>query len=142
MSDRPDPKQVQKYLDQAMKVLEENPESLDKNERRMLLKVKKGSEAAQKADKDIGELKNQVTQAQARIKSLELVTENQQGYVNAYIEQLVEMKFDYEEELPSTPEPPKEPEEDPSNGNRKSRRASKATKSKTKGSAKEAQPTT
>lgn len=102
---RPSGTEVRKYIDSAMKKLEENPKSLEPYERRLLSKIRKSSQAAQQAAKDCLDLRNQIAQAEARMRSLELQTENHQGSVNAYIEEIVYMKFNFDE-LVAAPPPP------------------------------------
>ena len=124
---RPDPKIVQKYIDDAMKRLDENPDSLEKFERRLLSKIRKSSVSAQQSFKDLQDLRNQITQAEARLRSVELQAESYQGQVSAYIDEIVSLKFDLDEPLP-----PPAPTPDPAgNGapkavNRKQRRAAKS----------------
>jgi chromosome segregation ATPase len=101
---RPDQAIVQNYINEAIKKLEENPSSLEKHERRLLTKFKKVSESAQKAAKDIQDLSNQITQAQARKNSLELQIENLQGSANAYVDELVSLKYDVEDDALPSPE--------------------------------------
>lgn len=96
---KPSNQEVQKYIDGAMKRLDESPGSLEPYERRLLGKIKKASQGAQQSMKDVGDLKNQVAQAEARIRSLELQAENLQGSVNAYIDEIVSVKFNIEEPL-------------------------------------------
>jgi len=104
---KPSNAEVQKYLDGALKKLEENPQSLEPFERRLLAKIKKASQSAQQAAKDTLDLKNQIAQAEARLRSLELQAENHQGAVNAYIDEIVAVRFNLEE---PTVEPVKVPE--------------------------------
>jgi chromosome segregation ATPase len=134
---RPSPQEVQKYIDGAMKRLDEKPDSLEPYERRLLTKIRKSSGAAQQSMKDVQDLKNQITQAEARLRSVELQAESYQGSVNAYIDEVVSLKFNVEEPLPeATAKPPETP---PTNGkapiNRHEKRAAKA-----KGEKQEAHP--
>ena len=102
---KPSNAEVQKYIDASMKKLEENPASLEVYERRLLGKIKKASQAAQEALRGAQDLKNQIAQAEARMRTLELQTESHQGSVNAYVDEIVSMKFNIEES--SVPTPPK-----------------------------------
>lgn len=122
---KPSNQEVQKYIDGAMKRLEEKPETLEPYERRLLGKIKKASQGAQQAMKDVGDLKNQVAQAEARIRSLELQSENLQGSVNAYIDEIVSVKFNIEEPFNA---PPKAPEVAPEDAKGKKLKAVKAEK--------------
>lgn len=141
MSERPkpSPQEVQKYIDGSMKRLDEKPDSLEPYERRLLAKIRKSSGAAQQAMKDAQDLQNQITQAQARLRSVELQAESFQGSVNAYIDEVVSLKFNLEE--PVSEPAPKAPESPPTNGktpvNRHEKRAAKA-----KGDKQEAHPAT
>jgi polyhydroxyalkanoate synthesis regulator phasin len=85
--------EVQAYVTEGLKKLAEAPDSLEKNEKRLFGKLKKVSDAAQQAVKDIQGLKGQITQAEARLKSLELQAENYQGAATAYVDELVSAKF-------------------------------------------------
>lgn len=129
---RPNPsaKEIQKYIDGAMKRLDENPESLEPYERRLLAKIRMSSGAAQQAQKDIQDLKNQITQAEARLRSVELQAEGHQGAVSAYIDEVVSLKFNLED--PTIPKAPVVPSAGDAPVNRHEKRAAK---SKTKGKA-------
>jgi len=98
MSDqkRPNPEKFQAYLSDSIKKLTEDPDSLEKNERRLLGKLKKESDAAQQSIKDVQALRNQITQAEARLRSLQLQIENHQGAANAYADELLSLKFEDE----------------------------------------------
>lgn len=113
---KPSNQEVQKYIDSAMKRLEENPEWLEVYERRLLGKIKKSSQGSQQAMKDVGDLKNQVAQAEARIHALELQSENLQGSVNAYIDEIVSVKFNIEEPFNAPPKTPEVPPADDAKG--------------------------
>jgi dsDNA-specific endonuclease/ATPase MutS2 len=104
---RPSNTEVQRYIDSAMRKLDESPESLESYERRLLGKIKKASQAAQEAVKGAQDMKNQIAQAEARMRSLELQAENHQGSVNAYIDEIVSVKFNVEEPFTAPPTPPK-----------------------------------
>lgn len=112
---KPSNTEVQKYIDGAMRKLEEDPASLEPFERRLLSKIKKASQGAQEAMKGAQDMKNQIAQAEARMRALELQTESHQGSVNAYVDELVSVKFNVEEPFtapPKTPEVPSAPEGD------------------------------
>jgi chromosome segregation ATPase len=98
MSDqkRPTPAEFQTYVNESIKKLTDDPDSLEKNERRLLGKLKKSSDAAQQSVKDVQALRNQITQAEARLRSLQLQIENYQGAANAYADELMSLKFDVE----------------------------------------------
>lgn len=88
-----DRKKARAYIDQLQKDVEENPESLEKMElnlaRRMLtLKAKADSSA-----KQVDTLRNQINQAEARIRSLSLQAQNYIGQSNGFAESLISMKF-------------------------------------------------
>lgn len=93
-SKKPSQEAVQAYLADGMKKLAESPSSLSKTEKRLLTKLKKTSDAAQQVLKDIQNMKGQISQAEARLRSLELQSENHQGAANAFVDELVSLKFD------------------------------------------------
>lgn len=102
---KPSSTEVQKYIDSSMRKLEENPESLEPYERRLLAKIKKASQAAQEAARGAQEMKSQISQAESRMRIFELQAESHQGALNAYIDELVAVKFDVEEPFTTPPKP-------------------------------------
>jgi len=106
---KPSTTEVQKYLDYSMRKLEDDPSALEPFERRLLGKIKKASQAAQEAMKGAQDLKSQISQAEARMRMLELQAEGHQGSVNAYIDEVVSVKFNIEEPFNTPPRPPEAP---------------------------------
>jgi dsDNA-specific endonuclease/ATPase MutS2 len=143
MSEQPpvDQKQVQEYIDHGMKMLNENPASLEPHEKRLFTKLSKFSQTTQQAMKDAQDLKNQIEQAQARLRSVELQAENSQGSVNAYVDELVAAKFGIEDPSQVAPPPQVAPTPPKGNGapvNRKQKRTARSKKkanTKSEGSA-------
>lgn len=97
---RPTQQEIQRYIDGAMRRFDESPDSLEPYERRLLSKIRKASSAAQQSIKDAQDLRNQITQAEARLRSVELQAEGHQGAVNAYIDEVVTQKFGIEDAMP------------------------------------------
>lgn len=116
---RPSNTEVQKYIDSSMRKLEESPDSLEPYERRLLSKIRKASQAAQEAIKSAQDMKNQIAQAEARMRQLELQVESHQGSVNAYVDELVSVKFNVEEPFNI---PPKAPEVSPAESDGKNKK--------------------
>jgi chromosome segregation ATPase len=102
---KPEPAEIQKYLNEGIRRLTEAPNTLNKNERRLLTKFKKVSDSAQSLSKDIQDLGNQIAQAQARKNSLELQVESLHGSINAYVDELVSLKYDAGDDAPAALEP-------------------------------------
>lgn len=122
---KPSSAEVQKYLDSSLRKLEEDPSSLEPFERRLLGKIKKAAQAVQEATKGAQDLKSQISQAETRMRSLELQAESHQGSVNAYIDEVVSMKFGIEESVTA---PSKLPEVSDVEGRNKKFKAVKGEK--------------
>jgi chromosome segregation ATPase len=109
-SKKPSQVEVQAYLKESLKTLAESPQKLSKHEFRLLTKFKGASEGINRAQKDFKDLGEQVIQAEARRRSIELQIENMQGAINMAVDELIALKYDtVEDEVP-----PKASEEVPS----------------------------
>lgn len=88
-----DQKAANDYVNHVLKTLENDPKSLDKHEKRLGSKYRECMTRMQKISKDISDMRNQIEQAQTRLKSMELSLEQEQGRSNGFIEYLVDLKF-------------------------------------------------
>jgi len=140
-----DQKIAEAYAKHVLQKLKTNPDELEEAERRMARKHQKYATLSQNAQQDLKSLQDQIKQAEARIRSLELQAVDHQGKANMALEMLISMKFedeseadaDFQEavkkatalEAATTPPGPEGEQVEPdagSNGNRKARRAKKA----------------
>lgn len=120
---RPNTNEVQQYIDGAMKRMETSPATLEAFEKRLLPKIKRASSATQQALKDVQDLKGQISQAETRLRMAELQAESAQGSVNAYIDEIVSLKWGIEEPLPAPSGPENLPGGSVTPMNRHERRA-------------------
>ena len=126
--------QGQAYVDSVMKTFGEDPKKLSAAERQLAEKCAAGSNRIASMTQTADTLKRQISQAQDRLRQIELEMESQQGRINGLVEILVETKFGGNGAESPEPEGPKEP------ANRKQRRAEQAkakAAAKTKAKAKE-----
>lgn len=122
----------QRYVDNILKTFEEHRDELSVEEARLAEKCIRGEHRIQVILRDIETLKNQVTQAQARIRSMELTLESEQGRINGFVELLVDGMPPEGDLSPQPPEDPPPDIADPPPVNRKQRRARAKTKAKAK----------
>jgi len=99
-----DPREVRDYIRAVMNTLEKHPDQLDRRTARLAIKYKETTNRLKRCFDDLNGLKNQVEQAQARIRSLELQSENIQGSANTLVEELLEERDAAESPGPPPPE--------------------------------------
>ena len=139
-----DQKAAEEYANGVMKRLESSPDSLGKHEKRLAMKYQQGKQIMQGLAQEISNVKGRIESDQARLRSLELQIESEQGKCNGFIDYLIDLKFVTEETMPPKGDG-KEVSPPSGNGkpvNRKQRRTEASSKSKQKPSIKNSdQPT-
>jgi len=91
-----DPKQADSYVRQALQQLQGDVNSLTEQERRLLRKYQKYDQMARQAGQDAEQLRSQIQQAEARLRSIELQIVDAQGKAAGFIEYLISAKFEDE----------------------------------------------
>jgi hypothetical protein len=87
------PEVTKAYLDRAIKTFKSDRSNLSSREQRFLTKYYESLGKADRARQDIVNLKNQVTQAEAQIRSLELQAESAQGKALGLLEMMAEIQL-------------------------------------------------
>jgi hypothetical protein len=133
------PEQAQRYAQDVLHKLEKSPEALSSHEKRLAVKYREAANQSSQLNKDIEQLRNQIRQAEARLRSMELQLADSQGKANGLIDFLVSLKFEDDPEVQAQRPPNERPgprDTDPKgNGKpltRKARGGKKATKKSTK----------
>lgn len=105
-----DPRRADTYLRQLMKMSEDNPERLSPTERRIAGKIRLSQQRSTSINQDLSQLRDQITQGEARVRSLELQAKSEEGKIQALLDFVVEEKFEPEEAMQNLP-PPSPPSE-------------------------------
>jgi chromosome segregation ATPase len=111
-----DMKKADSYLRELMQKFEKEKDSLEPYVRRLLLKYKDAQVKGEKVMQDLDQLKSQIKQAEARVRSLELQAADIQGKVTGFLDILVSMQFEKEEEVEVAKSGPTMPQMPPTNG--------------------------
>ena len=90
---QPQQKQYTDYVASVLKALDSDPTSLNKDELRLATRHRKEMWNLNRLQKDIGQLHDQMHQAEARLRSLELQAADTQGKVSGFMEYLISLKF-------------------------------------------------
>lgn len=85
---------IQQYVQKVMADLQSDPDSLTGNERRFGSKYAEVLQRVRQIEGDLTQLREQVRQGEARIRSLELQHQGESGRAGAFLESLVSLKFD------------------------------------------------
>jgi len=94
-----DGKKADTYLRELMQKFEQEKDSLDPYVRRLILKYKEAQGRGDKVLQDLDQLRNQIKQAEARVRSLELQAADIQGKATGFLDVLVSMEFEQETEI-------------------------------------------
>jgi hypothetical protein len=98
-----DPKQADTYLRDLLQSFETKRDELDPHTRRLIIKYKEAQAKGEQLTRDIDQMKNQIKQAEARTRTLELQAADTLGKAAGYLEFLVSMKFEEEPAVPVVP---------------------------------------
>lgn len=116
-----DQKMASEYVQKLAAQMKTDPNAVGKMERRALTKAAESKERMNNMTQEIRQLRDTVTQAEARLKSLELQLENEVGKHNGMLDLIVSLKFEADAPTPppgngsKPPEPVKPPEATPNN---------------------------
>lgn len=107
-SKKVDPRHAE-YLKSVLQKMKEDPASLSSTENRLAGKYVHHSESTNSIAQDISQMRNQIQQAEARLRSLELQVERESGKAQNCVEILIEMKFEESKAPPAPPRLRKDP---------------------------------
>ena len=93
-----DPKEADAYIQKVLRTLETNPDKLTKEERNLAQRVVAQRNLAQKLLQDMDSLQTQIRQAETRVRVTELQVKEINGKVQAFMEYMIFLKFEQEEE--------------------------------------------
>lgn len=93
-----DPKKADAYVRELLQKFEKDRESLDAHTRRLIVKYKEAQQLGDRTLRDLEQMRNQIKQAEARARSIELQVADAQGKAAAMLEILISMKFEDETE--------------------------------------------
>lgn len=88
--------QMEQYVQDTVKALEKDPNSLNAVEKRFGTKYVQSLQRVRAIEGDLTQLREQIRQGEARVRSLELQHQSETGKTSAYVESLVSLKFDEE----------------------------------------------
>lgn len=98
MSEEPkpqiDPRMAESYIKDLLQKFEANPTLVSETDRKILTKYKDAASRAEKIGKDMEQLQNQIKQAEARVRSMELQIAETQGRAAGCLEMIVAMQFE------------------------------------------------
>ena len=109
-------KQMEEYVQTVVGALEKDPTSLNAVEKRFGTKYVQSLQRVRAIEADLTQLREQIRQGEARVRSLELQHQSETGKTSAYVESLVALKFDEEPEPIKAPEPAAPGEDPPPKG--------------------------
>jgi uncharacterized coiled-coil DUF342 family protein len=98
--------QKQQYVQKTLSEYSSKPEDLSKEERRLCKKYQEEANKLGQLHGEISQLRDQLRQGEARLKSLELQAADSQGRASGLLDYLISSKFD--EESPVVPSVKKE----------------------------------
>jgi len=136
-----DPRMADKYIKSVMKRMEDDPSSLSLHERRLIEKYSLHKQKAAQHQRDLDSINSQITQAQARAKSLELQLQSEAAKTDNCMEILLSLKFEPDSSQPEKLPDPKGPVAKPGKsygpGNGKAKSEEPVTEAKAKEKLKE-----
>ena len=94
------------YLQKLNRLFQSNPKALDSWVYQTLVKQHDSQERANRLMSDIEQLRNQIQQAEARFRSLDLQLAEAQGRANGYTDLLIASEFDKAVAPEVVPKPP------------------------------------
>lgn len=98
-----DARMADKYLKSVMKKMEDDPASLSLPEKRLVEKHSIHKQKAAQIQRDLDSINSQITQAQARAKSLELQLQGEAAKADNCMEILLSLKFEPDMTEPKGP---------------------------------------
>lgn len=85
---------IHEYVQGVLGALEKSPGSLSKTERRFGAKYAETHQKVRQIEGELTQLREQIRQGEARIRSLELQHQAESGRAGGFLESLVSLKFD------------------------------------------------
>jgi len=117
---QPSQQAVNQYITSVLDKFRTDPEKLSKDEKRLAGKYQNEMTRLERLNADVGQLRDQIRQGEARLRSLELQTADSQGKANAFLEYMASLKFDDMDVLPPSIGQKPAPQEPKSEKNKKS----------------------
>jgi len=102
-----DMQKAEEYLRKLHKQFADDPKSLDSWVYQLMVKRQDALDRSGKVSADIQQMRNQIMQADARLRSLELQLQESQGRANGYTDLLITSEFDKAVPPEKKPEPQK-----------------------------------
>lgn len=88
------------YVEEFIRKVDKAPADLSKHELRIGTRFKEARGKADQIGKDITQIKEQITQAEARVRSMELQVQQEVGKANGFLEAILAMAFDDDAPMP------------------------------------------
>jgi hypothetical protein len=101
-----DPRMADKYIKSVVKRMEDDPASLSLPEKRLIERHSAHKQKAAQIQRDLDSINSQITQAQARAKSLELQLQGEAAKADNCMEILLSLKFEPDVTAPQKPKGP------------------------------------
>jgi chromosome segregation ATPase len=101
--------QKQQYLQTVLSNLGTAPEKLTKDELRLATKYQTEMQRLNQVQGELGQLRDQLRQGEARVRSLELQAADVQGKANGFLEYLTSLKFEVDPVPTTSLKPVKDP---------------------------------
>lgn len=95
-----DLKKAEEYGKKILEQFQKDPSKLGPHETRLAKKYYGAVGEADNADQKINQINDQIYQAQARVRSLELQQKENMGKAAAFLEYILALKFDTDEDVP------------------------------------------
>ena len=100
-----DMQKAEEYLRDLHRRFVDNPKALDSWVYQLMVKRQDALDRSGRVSADIQQMHNQITQAEARLRSLELQLQESQGRANGYTDLLIASEFDKAVPPEKKPEP-------------------------------------
>ena len=91
---QPSQQAVSQYISTVLDKFRTDPEKLSKDEKRLAGRYQNEMAHLERLNADVGQLRDQIRQGEARLRSLELQTADSQGKANAFLEYMSSLKFE------------------------------------------------
>jgi hypothetical protein len=95
---------IQMYVQNVIKQLEGDPSRLTKDERRLAGKYVVESRRLERIQQETSQLRDQIRQLEARVRSLELQAADSQGRANGFLDYMASLKFEDDAPMGAPPQ--------------------------------------
>jgi len=92
------------FVKDLLKRFREDPAQFSKHERRLGTKYEATRDSANRTTGELEQLRNQIIQGEARVRSLELQAQAEFGKAEGFLESLVELTYDESPQKPPSPD--------------------------------------